>query len=134
MQTPNLEARWPFEVKNKEISKPKGLGYVFIPRCRKCVIPFPVAWHLGIDPSRVFPCVDRGHQHRAMLQGGRSVRGVCLGIECLVLQRASQVHGFKPQFSVLIGTSRKDSSTSLADLFLLLSRFLTQCKFFLPSK
>lgn len=50
VQAPNLEGRQPFEVKNEEISKLKGLGYVFIPCCRKYVIPFPMTWHLGIPP------------------------------------------------------------------------------------
>ena len=50
VQGPNLAGRWPFEVKNKEMAKLKGLGYVFIPCCSMYVIPFPRAWHLGIPP------------------------------------------------------------------------------------
>lgn len=53
VQAPNLEGgkegRRPFEVKDKDISKLKGLEYVF----RKYVIPFSIAWHLGI-PSLCF--------------------------------------------------------------------------------
>jgi len=52
VQAPDREGRRCFEVQNKEISKLKGIGYVFIPCCRKYVVAFPVAWHLGMPPLR----------------------------------------------------------------------------------
>lgn len=102
------EGRRPFEIKDKGIFKLKGLGCVL----RKFVIPFSTAWYLGIpslcSPVRTGPLAPisaAGQLHVSMCKSPTQLQA--------------------PSFSLDWKKSRKDSSTSLIDLFILLSRFLT---------